>query len=290
MKPLPLFCLTLLSSRTPQAVSRSLVFVCGEPLLTFRKQSTLTSTLLLPVLAMATFTLTRRLSSPLPRTFRRSTWLFRLTATDSRSGSREPFSTPSRAPTSKVLMQIDLVQRIALLSQASGCKSFHLNAHFSVKMLGHVNRNLLFSMVKSIHTMVKNNQKATQISLRYTPTIHAALRMASPQAMPKESQTTFSLLPPTSFHPIATSAIGIPALSASMSISTSKIQPSLCMYGMMYGRAGRVNSLKPHWVSLIDDVAGGVRRRSRRWKECMRAFRKKDRCEGVSNGVQLHAL
>ena len=43
------------------------------------------------------------------------------------------------------------------------------------------------------------------------------------------SLMTFSLLPPTSFHPIGTSTIGMSALSASMSISTSKIQPSECM-------------------------------------------------------------
>ncbi len=41
----------------------------------------------------------------------------------------------------------------------------------------------------------------------------------------------------------------------------------------MCGREARVKSLKPHCVSRMREVAGGVRRRRRRWKECIRALR-----------------
>lgn len=88
--------------------------------------------------------------------------------------------------------------------------------------------------------------KSTIYALRYTPNIQLSRRIASPHAIPRLSLMTFSLLPITSFQPTATSAMGIFALSANMSISTSKIQPSLCIYGMIYGSAARENSLKPH--------------------------------------------
>lgn len=52
------------------------------------------------------------------------------------------------------------------------------------------------------------------------------------------------------------------------------------MYGMMWGRAARVKSLNPHCVSRMREVAGGVRRRRRRWKECIRVLRRAERCEG----------
>lgn len=111
----------------------------------------------------------------------------------------------------------------------------------------------------------------------YTPTAHPARSTARPHAIPRLSHSTFSLLPPTSCHAIGTSTTGILADSASISISTSKIQPSLCMCGMMYGSDAREKSLKPHCVSRMADVAGGVRTRRRKWKECMRNWRIKDR-------------
>lgn len=114
--------------------------------------------------------------------------------------------------------------------------------------------------------------------LRYTPNPHAALSTANPHAIPRLSHTTLSLLPLTSFQPMGTSTTGMPAASASISISTSKIQPSECMLGMMYGSAGREKSLKPHWVSWMAAVAGGVRRRRRRWNECIKRLRRKERC------------
>jgi hypothetical protein len=69
--------------------------------------------------------------------------------------------------------------------------------------------------------------------LEYTPIIQAPLNTASPHAIPILSQTTFNLLPLTSFHPTGTSTIGIIAPSLNINISTSKIQPSMCMYGIM---------------------------------------------------------
>lgn len=99
------------------------------------------------------------------------------------------------------------------------------------------------------------------------------------------SRMTFSLLPLTSFQPIAISATGMRALSASMSCSTSKIQPSECMYGTMSGKAALENSLNPHCVSLIREVFGGVMTQMRRWKEYMRKFRRADLW---SHGQTLH--
>jgi hypothetical protein len=49
-------------------------------------------------------------------------------------------------------------------------------------------------------------QNAYADILLYTPKAQAERSMKSPQAMPKLSQTTFNLLPNTSFHPTATSA------------------------------------------------------------------------------------
>lgn len=45
----------------------------------------------------------------------------------------------------------------------------------------------------------------------------------------------------------------------------------------MYGNEGREKSLKPHCVSRMAAVAGGVRRRMSRWKENIRKLRKKER-------------
>ena len=114
--------------------------------------------------------------------------------------------------------------------------------------------------------------------LLYTPNVHAARRIAKPQAIPKLSHKTFSLLPFTSFQPTGTSATGMLADSANISISTSKIQPSECMYGIIYGNDGRENNLNPHCVSRIAAVAGGVKSRRKRWKECIRKFRRNERC------------
>lgn len=114
-------------------------------------------------------------------------------------------------------------------------------------------------------------------SLLYMPAPQHTLKIAKPIAIPKLSLMTFNLLPLTSFHPTGTSTMGMSALSASINISTSKIQPSLCMYGMMCGREGREKSLKPHWVSLMCEVFGVVRVHMRRWKARMRVFRRSDR-------------
>ena len=54
----------------------------------------------------------------------------------------------------------------------------------------------------------------------------------------------------------------------------------------MYGNEGREKSLKPHWVSRIAAVAGGVKRRRRRWKECMRRLRRNERCDEVVSAAQ----
>jgi hypothetical protein len=113
--------------------------------------------------------------------------------------------------------------------------------------------------------------------LFHIPISQAPLIIANPQAIPKLSHITLSLLPPTSFHPTCTSCIGILAASVSMSISTSKIHLSECMYGMMYGKAGRVNNLNPHCVSPIREVTGVVSRRMNTWNAYMSAFRSIDR-------------
>jgi hypothetical protein len=119
------------------------------------------------------------------------------------------------------------------------------------------------------------------------PNNQHARSKAKPQAMPMLSQTTFNLLPMTSFHPMATSIMAMSALSANISISTSKIQPSECMYGMMYGKVGREKSLNPHCVSLIRAVAGGVMMRRRMWKECMRKLRSFERWRQLGRSRKL---
>lgn len=117
---------------------------------------------------------------------------------------------------------------------------------------------------------------------RYIPVPQANRRTANPHAIPKLSHTTFSLLPPTSLHPTGTSTTGIPALSANINISTSKIHPSECIYGMIYGSASRENNLNPHCVSRMRPVAGGVKSLSSKWKECMRRFLRKERLTTAS--------
>jgi hypothetical protein len=114
-------------------------------------------------------------------------------------------------------------------------------------------------------------------SLLYSPRPQPSLKPAKPNAMPMLSLITFSLLPVTSFQPIGTSTMGISALSASINISTSKIQPSLCMYGTIYGNEGRENSLKPHCVSRMSDVLGVVRVQISKWKARMRVLRSNER-------------
>jgi len=96
------------------------------------------------------------------------------------------------------------------------------------------------------------------IYVAYTPIAHANLKIANPHAIPKLSHTTFNLLPFTSCHPTGTSTIGMPALSANINISTSKIHPSECICGTINGSAALENSLNPHCVSPILLVAGGV--------------------------------
>lgn len=46
----------------------------------------------------------------------------------------------------------------------------------------------------------------------------------------------------------------------------------------MCGRAAREKSLKPHWVSRMREVAGGVRMVRTRWKDRMRKLRSAERC------------
>lgn len=48
-----------------------------------------------------------------------------------------------------------------------------------------------------------------------------------------------------------------------------------------------MKSLKPHWVSRMAEVAGGVRSRRRRWKECMRSLRMRVRCVWAREALAL---
>ena len=111
----------------------------------------------------------------------------------------------------------------------------------------------------------------------YIPNAERSRRAIKSSAMPTLSFNIFILLPPTSFQPIGTSTTKIFDLSASMSISTSKIQPWECIYGSIYGKHGLEKSLKPHWVSFNLAVAAGASNRRNKWKRIMRKLRSLDR-------------
>lgn len=58
------------------------------------------------------------------------------------------------------------------------------------------------------------------------------------------------------------------------------------MYGIISGNEFLEKSLNPHCVSFMEEVAGGVMRRIRRWNACIRKLRSLERY-GNSISVML---